>query len=54
MKIIACSYTVAVLGTVRPGAKKICGAPTLGKKFGPNIIFCVLFTESLYNSKVWA
>ena len=37
--------TVAVLGTVRPGAKKICGAPTPGKKIGPNIIFCSLYRE---------
>ena len=33
---------VAVLGTARPEAENICGAPTPGKKFGPNIIFCVL------------
>ena len=38
------TFTVAVLGTARPGAEKICGAPTSGKKFGPNIIFCVFFT----------
>ncbi len=38
--------TVAVLGTARPGAEKICRAPTPGKKFGPNIIFAFfLFRE---------
>ena len=30
------------LGTARPGAENICGAPTPGKKSVPNIIFCVL------------
>ncbi len=30
-------HTVAVLGTARPGAEKICRAPTPDKIFGPNI-----------------
>ncbi len=35
-------YAVAVLVTARPGAEKNYGAPTPGKKLGPNIIKSLL------------